>query len=131
MRSPGGHRRLALAAKHASGGIAAASFDARTVVAGGQSGATLYRDEVPSASLPVPGDDCVGSSTLFNVAPGGSVASLTHDCSRPWMSNVGPCLQIFDAATGAALQTIHKNVILAPFAWDGSQFADGDTLWCR
>jgi WD40 repeat protein len=113
-----------------NGDFPSSSVDARTLVAGDQDGAALYRDEVLVASLPIPSDRCVGPSWIFRVSPGGGVASVSHDCGRPWMSSVGPYLEIFDAATGAELQTIHQEIVPA-FSWDGSQFADGNTLWCR
>jgi hypothetical protein len=113
-----------------SGGFPSSSVDARTVVAGDQDGAALYRDQALVVSLPIPADPCVGPSWIFRASPGGGVASVSHDCGRPWMSSVGAYLEIFDAATGAELQTIHQEIIPA-FSWDGSQFADGDTLWCR
>ena len=113
------------------GGISATSFDGRTVTTTDYgSDGTLYRDEAAIAALVGPEEDCFGANVSFGVGPGGGVAWVGYDCGRPWMSRVGPFVQLLDASTGAELQTIH-NAAPSAFSWDGSTFADGDTLWCR
>jgi hypothetical protein len=112
------------------GSVTTASLDGGAALAEDGQTAIIYRDASVVTSFAEPFDGCFAPSILFTFAASGAAMSMTYDCSRPWLSPRGLFTEILDAASGSVMQTLPMAMRPA-FSWDGSMFANRDTIWCR